>query len=87
MFGGPNFHTVFMSAEMLAVRCQDCRRGRIFTPETMPAIHRGNMITIASLRFVCDGCQGRNFKTFIPRTREQAEAFIAGADPESWPAR
>lgn len=79
-----SLHTVAMSGGILAVRCRQCKQGTVFTSQSMPSIRHGNMDTVAGLKFVCSHCKSRDVETFIARTSEQAQSFVAGGDPGSW---
>lgn len=73
-----NLHTVFMSAEILCVRCRGCGRRKALTKSRKLPIHRGNMTTVLSLNLKCD-CGGQDIERWIPLTRAEADAFVAAA--------
>jgi hypothetical protein len=79
-----NLHTVHMSGGWLALECRSCKHRTVLEEnkwrdvEGRAYIHRGNMQSIESLKFVCSKCKSRDIKWLIPHSWEDAELFLAG---------
>lgn len=88
-----NLHTVHMSSGLLALRCVACNH-RVILEENKwrdakgsQYIHRGNMTTLDSLKFVCKLCGGRDVRWIIPYSWDEAKAFLAGENIRNAGAR
>jgi hypothetical protein len=84
-----NLHTVWMTGELLGIRCVACDHRAMLSPAELPAIRRDNMTRLRDLKLRCGHCGARGrapdqFTLYLPLDREQADGFLRGY--ESVPA-
>ena len=78
---GSNWHSVYMSIEVLLVECKGCNhRAAIDKEHSKLKLHQGNMETIAGTKFRCTRCGYTAFRAYIPTTQERVHMFVVG-DP------
>ncbi len=80
-----SLHTVWMSGELLGIRCIACDHRAALSPAEFPGICRANMTRLRDLKLRCGHCgiRGRapdQFMLVIPKDREQADRFTGGYD-------
>jgi hypothetical protein len=77
---GANFHSVWMSIEVLLIECRGCNRRSALGPDELPAIHRGNQASVSAARFRCRKCGPTPVRSYIPISDDEVAMFLAG-DP------
>jgi ribosomal protein L33 len=84
-----NLHSVHMHGGLLALECKDCRH-RIVLEENKwrdsngdRFIHKGNMKSLDSIRFVCSECKSKNIRWVVPKNWDEADLFLAGSEIRS----
>lgn len=75
---GANFHTVWMSIEILLIECKGCNRRAALGKEDLPAIHRGNQDYVRDAKFKCQKCGSREVRSYIPGSKDEVAMFLAG---------
>jgi len=74
----PNFHTVFMNAELLCFECKGCWRRATLGKADIPEIRQGSIKYVRDTKFRCSRCKGTEAYIYIPFTKDEAAMFVAG---------
>ena len=77
-----NLHIVWMSGELLGIRCKQCDHRAVLDSTKLPGIHRSNMTLLRNLTLRCQSCgKGPDHWSMVtPADHEDAKRFLSGYD-------